>query len=266
MPIWSLPIESAMLRSRATSSNALIPDWIDLSMGFVGSNRSHLNLSKLDRISWTACSCFFSLAGWQSTYFDHFLLLFRFDSIAWRILPILLAFLIVENSCLSFWSRISHSAFSLKLRFIVTSIHKSIGWQEFETKKNVEKEMYSAPLVNLGTWHIYLPNFGHSHGYYMPTTQTAFYRMKCIHHSPEYDRHVYFGLVGRTFREMRSSIPRLFWFHLIVREPDKMWTALIVSDLGDHAVHLKLLEQGLIAFGFSWYSSTSSESKIPSRE
>ena len=77
-----------------------------------------------------ACSCLFSLADWQSTCFDRFLMLFIFDSSAWPIFPILLAFLIVENSCLSFWSRFSHPAFSEDPRFIVTSIHKSIGLQE----------------------------------------------------------------------------------------------------------------------------------------
>ena len=54
MLICSLPLESAMLRSRATSSDALIPDWIDLSVGFVESNRSHLNSPKLNRIFWMA--------------------------------------------------------------------------------------------------------------------------------------------------------------------------------------------------------------------
>ena len=45
-----------------------------------------------------------------------------------------------------------------------------------------------------------------------------------------------------------------------------MWTPLVVSDLGNHAVLLKLVEQGLIAFSFSWYSSTLSESELPSKE
>ena len=71
---------------------------------------------------------------------------------------------------------------------------------QFETERNVEKEIYSAHPVYLGAWPRNLAGFGHIHGCYMPTTLTAFHMMmKCIHRSPEYDRHVYFGLVGQTF-------------------------------------------------------------------
>ena len=121
------------------------------------------------------------------------------------IFPILLAFLIVETSCLSFWSRFSHSAFSQDPRFIVTSstsplVGRNMGVQ-FETEQNVAKEIYSTLQVNLGVWPRNLESFGHSHSGYTPTILTAYHMMmKCIHRSlPDYDRHAYFGLVGWTF-------------------------------------------------------------------
>lgn len=120
-----------LFKSSTISEEAGISDCKDLRNSIESLNGSASNSFIHVTRSWTACSSFFNLVVWHWTCFQLFWEELRYLFILFHscYIATLFVFLVVVNNCFSFLS--NQPCLTLDFRFIVFSIHKSIGWHKY---------------------------------------------------------------------------------------------------------------------------------------